>query len=83
MPRTIVRVPPPGVVLDEEEIDHEAHDLSWREVLPGGLTRLLADAPDQLLGVVDYQGNAERANRIHIAAGYPLGVIGRVKDWHP
>ena len=31
------------VVLDEEEVDHEADDLAGREVLAGGLVRQLAE----------------------------------------
>ena len=37
------------VVLDEEEIDHEADDLARGEVLPGGLVGDFREFPDQLL----------------------------------
>ena len=37
------------VVLDEEEVDHEADDLARREVLAGGLVRQLGEPADQLL----------------------------------
>ena len=37
------------VVLGEQEVHHQADDLARREVLAGGLVRLLREAPDQLL----------------------------------
>jgi hypothetical protein len=37
------------VVLDEEEIDHEADDLARGEMLSGRLVRLLHELPDELL----------------------------------
>ena len=37
------------VVLDEEQVDHEADDLAGGEVLAGGLVRELAEAADELL----------------------------------
>ena len=48
------------VVLDEEEIDHEADDLAGREVLAGGLVRQLGELADQLLVEVAHLDVADR-----------------------
>jgi hypothetical protein len=38
----------PGVVLDEEEVDHQPDHFARREVLAGRLVRQLCEPPDQV-----------------------------------
>lgn len=60
------------VVLDEEEVDHEADDLARGEVLPGGLVGQLGELADQLLEDRAHLGVADGL-RVQVDGGEFLG----------
>jgi hypothetical protein len=59
------------VVFDEDEVDHEPHDFTRREMLAGRFVGLFREAPDQFLEHLSHDVVGHSPFRLHLSAPGP------------